>query len=194
VWHIHRKSWIKVYWHGFQKPSVLQPTWLKKADIRASIEFSVRNFFNNNKTSKALLKQNTKKSCPVFCFNCYHLPIMPHWADREVRGGREADSAHHFETPVRACFEISTSFEIMHLIRYEIRPRIQKMKCLAPKLTKWRKIEKLWWKCEIERYLKIERFALFKSCYQPSTKWLPFSLGWSDFADTGLYGFLITNG
>ena len=27
-----------------------------------------------------------------------------------------------------------------------------------------------------------------------ATKWLSFRLGWSDFAETGLYGFVITNG
>ena len=44
------------------------------------------------------------------------------------------------------------------------RPRIQKMKCLAQKLTEWRRIEKLWQKREIERFSKIGRFALCKSC------------------------------
>ena len=71
---------------------------------------------------------------------------------------------------------------------------MQKMKCLAQKLTEWRSIEKLWQKREIERFSKIERFALCKSCYLPSTKWLSFRPGWSDFAETGLYGFVITNG
>ena len=68
------------------------------------------------------------------------------------------------------------------------------MKCLAQKLTKWRRIKNLWQKREIERFSKIERFALCKSCYRPSTKWLLFRPGWSDFAETGLYGFVITNG
>ena len=108
-----------------------------------------------------------------------------------LQGG--ADSAHHFETPVRAGFEILTSFEIISLMIHQRRPRIQKMKCLAQKLTKWRRIEKLWRKREIERFSKIERFALCKSCYRPSTKWLLFRPGWSDFAETGLYGFVITN-
>ena len=77
---------------------------------------------------------------------------------------------------------------------HERRHRIQKMKCLAQKLTKWLRIEKMWQKRIIERVSKIERFALCKSCFQLSTKWLSFRLGWSDFAETGLYGFVITNG
>ena len=36
------------------------------------------------------------------------------------------------------------------------RPRIQKMKCLAQKLTKWRRIEKLWQKRENEIFSKID--------------------------------------
>ena len=108
------------------------------------------------------------------------------------RGG--ADSAHHFETPVRASFSILPSFETIPLMTHERRPRIQKMKCLAQKLTKWRRIEKLWQKRENEIFSKIERFALCKSCYRPSTKSLSFRPGWSDFAETGLYGFVITNG
>ena len=68
------------------------------------------------------------------------------------------------------------------------------MKCLAQKLTAWRRIEKVCQKREIGRFSKIERFVLCKSCYRPSTKWLSFRPGWSDFAETGLYGFVITNG
>ena len=79
-------------------------------------------------------------------------------------------------------------------MRHGRRSRIQKMKCLAQKLTKWQRIEKLWQKREVERFSKIERFALCKSCYRPSTKWLSFRPGWSDFAETGLYSFVITNG
>ena len=94
----------------------------------------------------------------------------------------------------KKCFEILTSFEIISLMTHQRRPRIQKMKCLAQKLTKWRRIKNLWQKREIERFSKIERFALCKSCYRPSTKWLSFRPGWSDFAETGLYGFVITNG
>ena len=91
-----------------------------------------------------------------------------------------ADSAHHFETPVRASFAILPSFETIPLMTHGRRPRIQKMKCLAQKLTKWWRIEKLWQKC------KIERFTLCKSCYWPSTKCLSFRPGWLDFAETGL--------
>ena len=40
----------------------------------------------------------------------------------------------------------------------------------------------------------MERFALCKICYLPSTKWLSFRSGWSDFDETGLYCFVITNG
>ena len=105
-----------------------------------------------------------------------------------------ADSAHHFKTPVPASFEILSSFETLPLMTHERRARIQKMKCLAQKLTKWQRIEKLWQKREVERFSKIERFALCKSCYRPSTKWLSFRPGWSDFAETGLYSFVITNG
>ena len=54
------------------------------------------------------------------------------------------DSFHHFETPIRASFDILTSSEIIPLMTHERRPRIQKMKCLAQKLTKWRRIENLW--------------------------------------------------
>ena len=68
------------------------------------------------------------------------------------------------------------------------------MKCPAQKLTKWWRIEKLWRKREIERFSNIKRFALCKSCYLPLTKWLSIRPGWSDFAETGLYGFIITNG
>ena len=89
---------------------------------------------------------------------------------------------------------VVNTFEIIPLMTHERRPRIQKMKCLAQKLTKWQRIEKLWQKREVERFSKIERFALCKSCYRPSTKWLSFRPGWSDFAETGLYGFIITNG
>ena len=91
--------------------------------------------------------------------------------------GGGADSAHHFETLVRAGFEILTGFETIYLMTHQRRPRIQKMKCLAQKLTKWRRIEKLWRKRDIERFSKIERFALCKSCYRPSTKWLSFQPG-----------------
>ena len=77
---------------------------------------------------------------------------------------------------------------------HQRRPGIKKMKCLAQKLTKWRRIEKLWQKRQIESLLKIGKFALCKSCYRPSTKWLSFRPGWSDFAETGLYGFVITKG
>ena len=87
-----------------------------------------------------------------------------------------------------------TSFEITPLIGHGRRPRIQKMKCLAQKLTKWRRIEKLWQKRENEIFSKIERFALCKSCYRPSTKWLSFCPGGSDFTETCLYGFVFTNG
>ena len=109
-----------------------------------------------------------------------------------LQGG--GDSAHHFETLVQASFLLLPSFEIILLSGHGRRLRIQKMKCLAQKLTKWRRIEKLWRKREIERFLKIERFALLKSCYRPSTKWLSFRPRWSNFAETGLYGFVITNG
>ena len=37
---------------------------------------------------------------------------------------------------------------------HERMPRIHKMKCLAQKLTKWRRIEKLWQKREIDRFGK----------------------------------------
>ena len=109
-----------------------------------------------------------------------------------MAGWGGADSAKNFETPVQAGFEILTSFEIIPLMTHERRPRIQKI--LARKLTKWRRIEKLWRKREIERFSKIERCALCKSCYRPSTKWFSFRPGWSDFAETGLYSFVITNG
>ena len=74
------------------------------------------------------------------------------------------------------------------------RPRILKLKCLAQKLLKWRRIEKMRRKHEIDRFPKIERFALCKICYLPSTMWLSFCSGWSDFDETCLYGFVITNG
>ena len=123
--------------------------------------------------------------------NCLN-PIRSGFFSRGCSGG--GDSAHHFETPVRASFSILPSFETIPLMTHERRPRIQKMKCLAQKLTKWRRIEKLWQKRENEIFSKIERFALCKSCYRPSTKSLSFRPGWSDFAETGLYGFVITNG
>ena len=68
------------------------------------------------------------------------------------RGG--ADSAHHFGKPGRASFKILTSFEKTPLILHGRRPRIQKMKRLAQKLTKWRKIEKLWQKRKIDSFRK----------------------------------------
>ena len=58
-------------------------------------------------------------------------------------GGGGADSAHHFETPVQASFAILTSFESIPLMTQGRWPRIQKMKCLAQKMTEWRRIEKL---------------------------------------------------
>ena len=42
------------------------------------------------------------------------------------------------------------------------RPKMQKLKCLAQKLSKWQKIEKLWQKRKVERFSKIDRFALCK--------------------------------
>ena len=57
--------------------------------------------------------------------------------------GGGADFTHDFETPVRASFEILTSFELRPIMTHEWRPRIQKIKCLAQKLTKWRRIEKI---------------------------------------------------
>ena len=68
------------------------------------------------------------------------------------------------------------------------------MKCLAQKLTKWRRIEKLWQKRENEIFSKIERFVLCKYCSPQSTKGLSFHSGLSDFVETGLNGFVITNG
>ena len=100
----------------------------------------------------------------------------------------------YFATLERATFEIFTSFEIISLMKHERRPRIENMKCLAQKLTQNRRIEKLWQKHGIDIFLKIERFALCRCCYQLSTKWLSRSQGWSDFDETGLYGFLIGNG
>ena len=61
-------------------------------------------------------------------------------------------------------------------------------------MTKWQMIEKLWQKYEIDKFLKIERFELCKICYRLSTKWLSFRSKWSDFDETGLYKFVITNG
>ena len=84
--------------------------------------------------------------------------------------GGGADSAHHFGKPGRASLKILTSFEKTPLILHGRRPRIQKMKCLAQKLTKWQMIEKLWQKYEIDKFLKIERFELCKICYRLSTK------------------------
>ena len=84
---------------------------------------------------------------------------------------------------------------LIHLCgRHGRRPRIQKIKCLAQKMTKWQMIEKLWQKYEIDKFLKIERFELCKICYRLSTKWLSFRSKWSDFDETGLYNFVITNG
>ena len=54
------------------------------------------------------------------------------------------------------------------LIWHGRRPRIQKMKCLAQKLTKCRRIEKLWQKCKIEIFSKMEICSI-KSCYRLST-------------------------
>ena len=105
-----------------------------------------------------------------------------------------ADSDHHFETLARASLDILTSFESIPLVRHERRPRIQKMKFLAEKLTKWQRIEKLWQRREIEIFLKIERFALCKSCYLQLIKWLSFCPRWSNLAETGLYGFVIRTG
>ena len=65
-------------------------------------------------------------------------------------------------TPVRASFAILLSFETIQLMTHGRRPRIQKMKCLAQKLTEWHRIEKLWQKREIERFSKIERFGYIK--------------------------------
>ena len=70
--------------------------------------------------------------------------------------GGGTDSAHHFGKPGRASFKILTSFEKTPLILHGRRPRIQKMKCLAQKLTKWRRIEKLWRKREIDRFRKFK--------------------------------------
>ena len=64
----------------------------------------------------------------------------------------------------------------------------------SSKIDEMAEIEKLWRKREIDRFPKIERFALSKICHRPSTKLLLFRPGWSDFAETGLYGFVITNG
>ena len=79
------------------------------------------------------------------------------------------------------------------LIWHGRRPRIQKIKCLAQKLTQWQMIEKLWQKCKIDRFPKIERFELWKIC-RTLTKWLSFCSEWSNVDDTGLYSFAITNG
>ena len=49
-------------------------------------------------------------------------------------------------------------------------------------------------KSQNERFSKIERFALCKRYYQPSTKWLSFRPGCSILAKTGLCGFVIMNG
>ena len=83
---------------------------------------------------------------------------------------------------------ISHQYRLRHLVPRAIygleRILVQSLslKCLAQKLIKWRRIEKLWQKHEIERFSKIERFLLCKNCQLPSTKWLSFRLGWSDFA------------
>ena len=98
-----------------------------------------------------------------------------------------SDSAHYLETPVRAHFELFTSFENIP------RPRIQQMTCLAQKHTKWQMIENFLQKREIEILLKFKRFTLFKCCYRPSTKLLSFPPVWSDFVKTSLYGSVCTN-
>ena len=82
------------------------------------------------------------------------------------RGG--ADSAHHFGKPGRASFKILTSFEKTPLILHGRRPRIQKMKCLAQKLTKWRRIEKLWRKREIDRFRILKDLVRFALCKFPT--------------------------
>ena len=79
-------------------------------------------------------------------------------------GGGRADSAHHFGKPERASFKIVTTFEKTPLILHGRRPRIQKMKCLAQKLTKWRRIEKLWRKREIDRYRELKELVRFALC------------------------------
>ena len=79
-----------------------------------------------------------------------------------------ADSAHHFGKPGRASFKILTSFEKTPLILHGRRPRIQKMKCLAQKLTKWRRIEKLWRKREIDRFRILKDLVRFALCKFPT--------------------------
>ena len=86
-----------------------------------------------------------------------------HWTRSNVPHGTGILLAN--SQPGRASFKILTSFEKTPLILHGRRPRIQKMKCLAQKLTKWRRIEKLWRKREIDifRILKdLVRFALCK--------------------------------
>ena len=70
--------------------------------------------------------------------------------------GRGADSEHHFGKPVRACFAILTSFEMTPLIWHGRRPRILKMKCIAQKLTKWWRIDKLGRKREMIYFRKLK--------------------------------------
>ena len=82
--------------------------------------------------------------------------------------GGGADSAHHFGKPGRASFKILTSFEKTPLILHGRRPRIQKMKCLAQKLTKWRRIEKLWWKRRIDRFRELKDLVRFALCKFPT--------------------------
>ena len=82
--------------------------------------------------------------------------------------GGGADSAHHFGKPGRASFKMLTSFEKTPLILHGRRPRIQKMKCLAQKLTKWRRIEKLWRKREIDRFRELKELVRFALCKFPT--------------------------
>ena len=101
--------------------------------------------------------------CPRKVLNPISSRVFFPWM---LRGG--ADSAHHFETPVWASFAILPSFETIPLMTHGRRPRIQKMKCLAQKLTKWRRIEKLWRKREIDRFRILKDLVRFALCKFPT--------------------------
>ena len=53
------------------------------------------------------------------------------------------------------------SFDTIPLMTHGRRPRIQKMKCLAQKLTEWRRIEKLWQNAKLKdlRKLRVLRYV-----------------------------------
>ena len=79
-------------------------------------------------------------------------------------GGWINQEYNHLSLQLKLELELGLSLAILH----GRRPRIQKMKCLAQKLTKWRRIEKLWRKREIDRFRELKELVRFALCKFPT--------------------------